>query len=83
MPPSGLGYPAPRPLVRYTQQDRGKSPPMCSGTFHFALADVAAYYTAVKDDASIAWPLQQMPYGSSEFGVPDCNDYHLAFRHQT
>jgi len=31
--------------------------------FYFALADAAAYYAAVKDKASIAWPLQQMPYG--------------------
>jgi hypothetical protein len=23
-----------------------------------------------------------MPYGSSEFGVVDCNGYHLAFQQQ-
>jgi uncharacterized glyoxalase superfamily protein PhnB len=57
----------------FTQQDLWKSAPTCSGTFYFALADVAAYYAAVKDGASIAWPLQQMPYGSSEFGLLDCN----------
>ena len=66
----------------FTQQDLWKSPPTCSGTFYFAMADAAAYYASVKDKASIAWPLQQMPYGSSEFGVVDCNGYHLAFRQQ-
>jgi predicted enzyme related to lactoylglutathione lyase len=66
----------------FTQQDLWKSPPTCSGTFYFALADAAAYCAAVKDKTSIAWPLQQMPYGSSEFGVADCNGYHLAFRQQ-
>jgi hypothetical protein len=44
------------------------------------LADAAANYAAVTDKASIAWPLPHMPYGSSEFGVVDCNGYHLAFR---
>ena len=66
----------------FTQQDLWKSPPTCSGTFYFALADAAAYYAALEDKAPIAWPLQQMPYGSSEFGVVDCNGYHLAFRQQ-
>jgi len=46
------------------------------------VADAAACYAAVKDKASIAWPLQHMPYGSTEFGVVDCNGYHLAFRQQ-
>ena len=36
----------------------------------------------VKDAASVAWPLQDMPYGSREFGVVDCNGYHLAFQQQ-
>lgn len=66
----------------FTQQDLWRSPPTCSGTFYFAVPDAAAYYAAVKDKASIAWPLQQMPYGSSEFAVVDCNGYHLAFRQQ-
>jgi len=44
--------------------------------------DVDAYYATVKDAASVAWPLQDMPYGSREFGVVDCNGYHLAFQQQ-
>jgi predicted enzyme related to lactoylglutathione lyase len=66
----------------FTQQDLWKSPPTCSGTFYFTLTNEAAYYAAVKDGAPIAWPLQQMPYGSIEFGLLDCNGYHLAFRQQ-
>jgi len=54
--PSGWGYPAPG---IFTQQDLWKSPPACSGTFYFALSDTAAYHAAVKDQASIAWPLEQ------------------------
>ncbi|WP_447750148.1 VOC family protein [Pseudomonas nicosulfuronedens] len=51
----------------------------CSGTVYLQLADVRRYYDTVKDRAQIAWPLQDMPYGSQEFGVRDCNGYHLAF----
>jgi len=29
-----------------------------------------------------AWQLQDMPYGSREFGVRDCNGCHLAFAQQ-
>jgi uncharacterized glyoxalase superfamily protein PhnB len=49
---------------------------------YFTVADAAGYYAAIKDKVSIAWPLQKMPYGSSEFGVVDCNGYHLAFQQQ-
>jgi predicted enzyme related to lactoylglutathione lyase len=66
----------------FTQQDLWKSPPICSGTLYFTVADAAAYYAAIKDKVSIAWPLQNMPYGSCEFGVVDCNGYHLAFQQQ-
>ncbi len=54
----------------------------CSGTVYFTVPDVDAYYATVKDAASVAWPLQDMPYGSREFGVVDCNGYHLAFQQQ-
>jgi predicted enzyme related to lactoylglutathione lyase len=64
----------------FTQQDLWKVPMACSGTFYFAIADVDGYYEAVKEKASIAWPLQDMPYGSREFGLRDCNGYYLAFR---
>jgi hypothetical protein len=66
----------------FTQQNLWKSPPTCSGTFYFALADVAVYHAAVKDGAYIAWLLKQMSYGSSQFGLLNCNGYHLAFRQQ-
>jgi uncharacterized glyoxalase superfamily protein PhnB len=55
----------------------------CSGTIYLQLADVASYFAAVKDRALIAWPLQDMLYGSQEFGVRDCNGYHLAFAQRT
>ncbi|MDM0115129.1 bleomycin resistance family protein [Variovorax sp. J22R133] len=64
----------------FTPDDLWKSPPVFSGTVYFAIADVDGYFDAVKNKATIAWPLQDMDYGTREFGVRDCNGYHLAFR---
>lgn len=66
----------------FTQQDLWKSQPACSGTIYFTIPDADNYYATVKDKASISWPLQDMSYGSREFGVSDCNGYSLAFQQQ-
>ncbi|CDF83770.1 VOC family protein [Pseudomonas sp. QL9] len=65
--------------VVFTAQDLWAAPAACSGTFYFHITDVEGYFAKVQDKARIAWPLQDMPYGSREFGVRDCNGYHLAF----
>jgi uncharacterized glyoxalase superfamily protein PhnB len=67
----------------FTAQDLGKSGPVLSGTVYFTVPDVEACYASIKDKAVLAWPLQEMPYGSREFGVTDCNGYTLAFQQQT
>jgi uncharacterized glyoxalase superfamily protein PhnB len=66
----------------FTAQDLWKSGPVCSGTIYFTVADVDACFASIKDKAAIAWPVQDMPYGSREFGVTDCNGYTLAFQQQ-
>ena len=64
----------------FTASDLWAQPPGCSGTLYFGVPDVDGYFATLKDRATIAWPLQDMPYGSREFGVVDCNGYHLAFQ---
>jgi predicted enzyme related to lactoylglutathione lyase len=64
----------------FTRQDLWNSDPACSGTIYFTIPDTIEYYAMVKDRAKISWPLRQMPYGSREFGVNDCNGYSLAFQ---
>lgn len=64
----------------FTCEDLWKCGPVCSGTLYFSVPDVDAYYAAVRDRAPLAWPLQDMPYGSREFAVIDCNGYYLAFQ---
>lgn len=56
--------------------------PACSGTFYFTVPDVQACHDAVKGKAVIAWPLQDMAHGAREFGITDCNGYHLAFQQE-
>ncbi|MGY2189673.1 Glyoxalase-like domain protein [compost metagenome] len=65
--------------IVFTQQDLWRSPVACSGTIYCAIAQVDQYYEQVKDRVDIAWPLQDMAYGSREFGIRDCNGYHIAF----
>ncbi|MEN8639800.1 VOC family protein [Pseudomonas sichuanensis] len=63
----------------FTQEDLWQQPVACSGTFYLIIDDVEGYFAQVKQRADIAWPLQDMSHGSREFGVRDCNGYHLAF----
>jgi uncharacterized protein YjbI with pentapeptide repeats len=51
-----------------------------SCTACFTVADVDAYFAAVRDSVTVAWPIQDMSYGTREFGITDCNGYWLAFR---
>lgn len=65
-------------LIFAAADNLGEAPRM-SGTIYFFVDDVAVYYESVKDAACLAWPLQEMDYGTREFGITDCNGYHLAF----
>ena len=64
----------------FTHTDPWGSPLGFSGTIYLTVPDVDGYFASVKDSVGVAWPIQDMPYGSREFGVRDCNGYHLAFQ---
>ncbi|MGL4233539.1 MAG: VOC family protein [Casimicrobium sp.] len=51
-----------------------------SGTIYFAITDADSYFALVKDKVTVSWPIQEMEYGSREFGIKDCNGYLLAFQ---
>ena len=40
------------------------------------------YFAAIRASVNVIWPVQDMSYGSREFGITDCNGYHLAFQQQ-
>jgi predicted enzyme related to lactoylglutathione lyase len=65
--------------IIFTAKTLWPGPPHCTGTIYFFLSDVDAYYDRVKDKADILWPLENMSYGTREFGVKDCNGYTLGF----
>lgn len=54
-------------------------PPAFTGTLYFATVGVAALWETVKDHAQIVWPLENMSYGTLEFGIRDPDGYMLAF----
>ena len=64
----------------FTSSDFWQSPLGFSGTIYFSVPDADGYFASVKDKATVVWPVQDMSYGSREFGVKDCNGYHLAFQ---
>ena len=53
--------------------------PCFTGTLYFRLDGVDELYERVKDQAEIVWPLEDMDYGTREFGARDPNGYVLAF----
>ena len=64
----------------FTSGDLWGTPPGFSGTIYFTVADADGVFDSVKDKVTVVWPIQNMSYGSREFGIRDCNGYHLAFQ---
>lgn len=64
----------------FTAEDIWRGAIGFSGTLYFAEPDLDAYFATIKDAVEVAWPIQDMAYGSREFGIRDCNGYHLAFQ---
>ena len=64
----------------FTDGDLWQRATGCSGTFYFTVDDVDNCFAELQRHAEISWPVQDMPYGSREFGLLDCNGYHLAFQ---
>lgn len=53
--------------------------PAMTGTIYFFVHQVDDYFEEIKDKVDVQWPLQNMSYGTREFGIKDCNGYYLAF----
>ncbi len=64
----------------FTTQDLWRLEPQLSGTIYMTVGDVDAYFAAVREHVTVAWALQDMPYGSREFAIVDCNGYLIAFQ---
>lgn len=65
--------------IVFTEADLWNGAPALTGTIYFFLADVDDYHDRIRHAVDIQWPLQEMHYGTREFGIVDCNGYHLAF----
>jgi hypothetical protein len=66
-------------LIIFTELDLWEQGLQMSGTIYISVPDVEQYFAQIKNTAELAWPLQDMPYGTREFAVRDCNGYYLAF----
>jgi predicted enzyme related to lactoylglutathione lyase len=66
-------------IIIFTEEELWSGYPKCTGTIYFFIDNVEEYYKEIKDKAILLWPLQEMTYGTREFGVKDYDEYHLAF----
>lgn len=66
----------------FTRKDLWEGSSGFSGTICFTITDADSYFASVQGKVAVAWPIQDMSYGSREFGIKDCNGYHLAFQQQ-
>ena len=69
--------------IIFTSEELWSGHPKCTGTIYMFIDDVDAYYESIKEKAIVLWPLQDMPYGTREFGIKDYDEYHLAFAQKT
>ena len=65
--------------IIFTSQELWIGRSKCTWTIYFFIEDVEGYYEQIKEKAIITWPLQEMPYGTVEFGVKDYDGYSVAF----
>ncbi len=65
--------------IIYSTGDNLGGEPGFTDTIYFFLSNVDEFYETIKDKVDLQWPLQNMSYGTREFGIKDCNGYYLAF----
>ena len=55
------------------------SAPAFTGSLYFNVDDAAALWASLRDDAEIAYPIEDFAYGMREFAIYDNNGYMLQF----
>ncbi|WMW81400.1 VOC family protein [Undibacterium cyanobacteriorum] len=65
--------------IMLTDLDLWQAQPHMSGTIYLGVVDVDAWFGRLQSCCEMVWPLQEMPYGTREFAIRDCNGYILAF----
>lgn len=69
-------------LMISTGSHLGKKPGF-SGTFYFTMTGVKALHERIKDHVEFSWPLEEMEYGTLEFGVKDPDGYLIGLTEDT
>lgn len=65
--------------ILFTSEELWSGYPKCTGTIYFFIDNIDEYYESIKEKAILMWPLENMPYGTREFGVKGYDEYILAF----
>ncbi len=53
--------------------------PCPTGSLYYRTTEMDAWWQALKEKATIAYPLEDFEYGMREFAIIDCNGYMLQF----
>ena len=65
--------------ILFTELNPWQSSVHMSGTMYFSVPDIDQLFKDLRAHVELAWDLQDMPYGTREFGIRDYNGYFLAF----
>ncbi len=61
-------------------EEHGVQPaPGFTGTLYFTVDEVSSFYEEIRDRVEVVWGLEEMSYGTLEFGIKDNNGFYLAF----
>ena len=66
-------------MVALPNQHEPFERPLFTGSFYFRTDDVDCIWDAVKDKATIVYPIETFDYGMREFAIRDNNGYILQF----
>ena len=69
-------------IMLSTGQHLGEDKPGFTGALYFDMTGVRQFWELVHDKAPVVWPLEEIEYGTLEFGVRDPDGYTIAFSEQ-
>ncbi|MCM2270201.1 MAG: VOC family protein [Thermoanaerobaculia bacterium] len=66
-------------MLSTPNEHEGDAAPAFTGSLYFRVDDVEAWWSALRDAAPVAYPLEAFDYGMREFAIRESDGYLLQF----